>query len=158
MVFINWQILSPISIKTGDAEKTVFASYLETSAAHQRATAISTKKKIIEMKPSKAAISQRETIAGERISPLLTLLHAAIQHAERYPASAAEMGREGRATVGFILHPDGSISELKLLHSSGTNSLDNAALAAVNDATPFQQIDHYLKAAQAYQLDVVFLL
>ena len=91
-------------------------------------------------------------------SPLLTLLHTAIAQQQHYPASAQELEQTGRVTLSFTLFPDGSINQLTITRSSGISSLDNAALAAINAATPFQRVDRYLKAAQQYQLDVVFEL
>src|SRR5690606_18782320 len=113
-------------------------------------------------KPSKAQKSvighQRAATKGESMPALIALLHTAIQQTQHYPASAQEMEREGRATVAFTLHQNGEVSDLKVTHSSGTKSLDSAALAAVHDAAPFQHVDQYLHDAQPYQIDVVFSL
>lgn len=92
------------------------------------------------------------------VPELVALLHAAIEQTQRYPASAEEMGREGRTTLAFTLFSNGTIQNLKILSSSGTQSLDYAALAAVNEAVPFQQVGRYLQGAQDYQVDVVFKL
>jgi TonB family protein len=92
------------------------------------------------------------------VPELVAMLHAAIEQTQRYPASAEEMEREGRTTLAFTLFSNGSIQNLKILSSSGTQSLDYAALAAVNEAVPFQQVGRYLQGAQDYQVDVVFKL
>ncbi len=68
------------------------------------------------------------------------------------------MEREGRITLKFVLHPDGTIEQLRMLKSSGTSSLDAAALKAINDAAPFQKVTEYIHQAQEYQIDVVFEL
>ncbi|MFX8676735.1 hypothetical protein ABTM32_22005 [Acinetobacter baumannii] len=44
------------------------------------------------------------------------------------------------------------------MHSSGTESLDNAALQAVRAATPFTNVEHYLNTAQDFQVDILFAL
>ncbi|NEQ37443.1 MAG: TonB family protein [Okeania sp. SIO3I5] len=50
-----------------------------------------------------------------------------------YPETACEEKLEGKATVGVLVNPDGSISkEPKLLLESGSPTLDRAALDAVN--------------------------
>lgn len=96
------------------------------------------------------------------VSELIALLHAAIQEKQRYPAAAMQMGREGRVTLAFILHKNGAISNLRIAKVSGTASLDQAAVDAVNAAVPFKAAEKYLKkssdAAQEYQIDVVFEL
>ncbi len=90
--------------------------------------------------------------------PLIALLHDAIQKMQQYPESALAMEREGRVKVGFILYNDGSVGDLRLLSSSGTTSLDNAALKAVREASPFRNVIKYIKAIQTYQIDIVFEL
>ncbi|VVC76523.1 hypothetical protein AQUSIP_18380 [Aquicella siphonis] len=106
-----------------------------------------------EIRPSASGISQ-----GARTEALLAMLHAAIQKQQRYPVSAVQMEREGRATVKFTLFTDGSISSLRIVNSSGTDSLDGAALAAVRDAAPFAQVKQYLDSAREFSIDVVFEL
>lgn len=89
---------------------------------------------------------------------LLIFLHKEIQQHQRYPQSALAMEREGIVTVMFTLYTNGSIDHLQLVKSSGTTSLDNAALAAVNQSVPFKGVDKYLKQTKDYQIDVVFEL
>lgn len=103
---------------------------------------------------------QTEQIAGDNqpVPALLALLHTAIQNAQRYPDSALEMQREGRTTLKFKLKTNGKIEGLKIIKSSGTLALDQAAFDAVNDATPFPQVDKFIHKAQEYQIDVVFKL
>ncbi|HEX2549315.1 MAG TPA: energy transducer TonB, partial [Gammaproteobacteria bacterium] len=95
---------------------------------------------------------------GNPTSELVTLLHAAIQAQQKYPDNALQMEREGKTTLSFTLYPDGSIKSLKMLNSSGTSTLDEAALTAVNAATPFKGIDKYLKNPEEFQITVAFEL
>ena len=99
-----------------------------------------------------------QTTTGEPIPTLAALLHAAIERQKQYPASAQEQEREGRATLAFTLLPNGDVKNLHIQHTSGTASLDQAALAAINAAVPFQDVARYLTTAENYQLDVVFAL
>lgn len=92
------------------------------------------------------------------VSTLTALLHAAIQREQQYPASAQEQERQGRVTLVFTLYPDGKIANPRIAQTSGTQSLDHAALAALNAAAPFQHVDRYLKTPGDYQVDVVFTL
>jgi TonB family protein len=109
--------------------------------------------------PNQTTVTAEQTIpTGKPMSALIALLHAAIAKHQQYPASAEEMERTGRVTLGFTLLTNGTINSLTVLRSSGTTSLDNAALAAVNEATPFPQVSRYQQAAHDYQIDVVFEL
>jgi TonB family protein len=93
---------------------------------------------------------------GEKESGLLALLHNAIQNHQHYPESALQMEREGRVTVKFILLTDGKIRQPTIVQSSGTSSLDLAALSAIEAATPFIGIDKYIQQDGEYSIDVVF--
>jgi len=89
---------------------------------------------------------------------LVALLHAAISAQQQYPESALRMEREGRVRLAFILHNNGTISNLRTIRPSGTESLDAAALRAVNAAVPFKGVGKYVDRAKEYQVDVVFEL
>lgn len=120
------------------------------------------KEKAIAIHTKKISVPQNESMAsnsrGVMTDELLATLHAAIQKQQHYPQSAMQMERQGRATMMFTLFPDGRIQHLRLLKSSGTESLDNAAFAAVQDAVPFNKVDKYLKFAKEFRIDVVFEL
>jgi TonB family protein len=100
----------------------------------------------------------RAAIKGEKSAGLLALLHNAIQSQQHYPESALEMEREGRVTLSFILLTNGQIKQLAIAHTSGTASLDQAALAAIQAAAPFSGIDKYIHQDGEYSIDVVFQL
>ena len=104
-----------------------------------------------------ASSSQKSNI-GEEVKILLGLLHVAIERQQQYPPSALRMGRQGRARVGFRLYPDGTMQGLKLIKSSGTDSLDAAALGAVERVIPFRQAATYLRSFEDFHVDVVFAL
>jgi TonB family protein len=109
-------------------------------------------------KATKQTTSQQEGKNAQEADTFLTLLHQAIQDKQRYPSSALQMQRQGRVTVGFVLSKEGTISNLRLIHSSGTKSLDEAALAAVREAVPFEQAHKYLRAPQEFMVGVLFEL
>lgn len=128
---------------------------LLTKKVTKKDTIISTKKMTESISaPSAAAKASK----GVQVDELLQVLHAAIQKQQHYPESAMLMEREGRATMQFTLLPDGSIHNLRLAKSSGTESLDHAALAAVRDAAPFKQVERYLSESKEFIIDVVFEL
>jgi periplasmic protein TonB len=63
---------------------------------------------------------------------------ARIEAAKRYPDEAREAGTSGAAIVRFALGPDGGLTSVTLVRSSGQASVDRGALAAVNNAAPFE--------------------
>ena len=108
--------------------------------------------------PATTSMAPNSISFGEQTHAFIALLHDAIQKEQQYPPSALQMGRHGRVTVAFTLLIDGTITNLRILSTSGTSSLDSAALSAVNHAAPFHQLKKYLQKAEEYQIDIVFEL
>jgi protein TonB len=104
------------------------------------------------------AARQRSTNAAQQQLSMLALLHDSISSNKEYPYLARRQRREGVATVGFILHPDGSIEDAHLVASSHADTLDRAALSAVKRIEPFAPAQDYLDHAAAFKIDVVFNL
>lgn len=98
----------------------------------------------------------RSTNAAMHDISIVDLLHTEISEHKQYPYMARRQHREGVARVGFVLHPDGSIDETRLVHSSRTRTLDKAALEAVQRIEPFEAAKDYLDQPEAFQVDVVF--
>ena len=101
------------------------------------------------------AINRSTDAASHEIS-IIELLHTKISEHKQYPYMAKRQRREGVARVEFVLHPDGSIDDARLVHSSRTLVLDKAALEAVQDIEPFIPAKDYLHQPEAFQVDVVF--
>jgi len=60
-----------------------------------------------------------------------------IESHKKYPNAARSRQIEGRTTVRFVIKPDGHISSLKITKSARHRALDQAALRAVKEASPF---------------------
>jgi len=60
-----------------------------------------------------------------------------IESHKRYPNAAKRRQIEGRVTVRFVIEPDGRISSLKIVKSTRHRALNQAALSAVKEASPF---------------------
>jgi protein TonB len=58
-------------------------------------------------------------------------LRQLIDRQKRYPRSAQRRKQEGKATVSFVVNRNGSIERIRLLQSSGYESLDKAAIRAI---------------------------
>lgn len=103
-----------------------------------------------------ASVASKAQQPGIETDALLQLLHEAIQAAQRYPEMAMQLERQGRVTLQFDLTRDGRVSNLHIVKSSGTESLDKAALDAVRNAAPFKNIEQHLKETRAFDIDVIF--
>lgn len=64
------------------------------------------------------------------------LVKAKINRVKMYPEDAEQRGRSGSAQVSFTVNAQGKVTDSRLRRSSGTISLDRAALAAVRNAQP----------------------
>ena len=111
-----------------------------------------------QMTASNIATNSGSKSHGDHTNELLALLHAAIQEKQEYPDSALQLEREGRVTVEFLLDQNGEVSNIRIAKSSGTTSLDEAAVHAVQNASPFVMAKKFLKNTKEYSVDVIFKL
>lgn len=65
-------------------------------------------------------------------------LRSRIQSQVKYPSSLARRHIQGQVVLGLAVKNDGSLSELRLEHSSGHAELDRIALESVRSAAPFE--------------------
>jgi protein TonB len=64
-------------------------------------------------------------------------VRARIERHKRYPTTAARDNLEGTVTVSFLLDRKGTLLDKRVVTDSGSPLLDEAALAAVTDSSPF---------------------
>ena len=77
----------------------------------------------------------------------------------KYPDDAKDAGKEGRAVVQFVVKKDGSISDAKIVRSTGDNSLDAEALRVVSSMPKWKPGMQGGKAVNVqFNLPVVFKL
>ncbi len=96
-------------------------------------------------------------VGDEKVDkPLLTLLGKAFYKHLFYPKAAMDFNVRGIAYVGFLLHPDGSITQLQLMKSSGADVLDRAAMNAVSLSAPVKGVNQYLSEEKFLVLGVIF--
>ena len=77
----------------------------------------------------------------------------------KYPAEAMDAGKAGRAIVQFVVRKDGSISDAKIVRSTGDNSLDAEALRVVSSMPKWKPGMQGGKAVNVqFNLPVVFKL
>lgn len=77
-----------------------------------------------------------ETASGEG-NPILSEIRARLERVKRYPQMAMRRGIEGRVQLGFSISDAGLPLDLRILQSSGSPLLDEAALQTVARAAPF---------------------
>lgn len=58
-----------------------------------------------------------------------------------YPKLAQKKNWEGKVTIGFLLHTTGQLSQIEIIHSSGYQILDNAAIKAISNITKLSEIN-----------------
>jgi len=150
---------------TVDASSTLVASSgtslssVDEDAANMEEPSFSEKTK---QKVSKKIVTPAQPVlstnALQQQHSILELLHSRISDNKEYPYIARRQRREGVAKIGFVLNPDGSIHNARLVRSSHANVLDRAALSAVRAIEPFKPAQKYLEQAEAFEIDVVFQL
>jgi len=101
-------------------------------------------------------VSTRSTNSAQQKTSIIELLHTKISAHKQYPYLARRQRREGIARVEFVLNPDGTIIDPRLVNSSRTRALDKAALEAVKGIEPFRPAKDYIDQPESYQVDVVF--
>jgi protein TonB len=75
--------------------------------------------------------------AGAYVRRNYTYIQRRIRDRLEYPSQARRAGIQGVAEISFTIHRDGTVSGVTVAVSSGRESLDQAAVAAVHAAAPF---------------------
>lgn len=161
-------IAETIPASMPEREKKAETNKILTSSANVETVAVSTlfdavqKNVIDEVIQAKADKSDsatqvvQATSASQQQHSIIELLHSRISDNKIYPYLAQRQRREGVSTVAFILYPDGSVENARLVKTSQSGTLDRAALSAVNRIEPFIAAHDYIKQAKEFQIDVVF--
>jgi periplasmic protein TonB len=71
------------------------------------------------------------------LSDYIRSIRARINRNKQYPPAAAKDGVEGTVTVSFLLGRNGTVLFREIAVGSGHPALDEAALAAIRDSSPF---------------------
>lgn len=88
--------------------------------------------------------------------PLLNLLTKATVAHLIYPKIAVDFRMRGMAQVGFTISPNGQVTNVSLLKSSGSSVLDRAAIAAIKNMSPVKQVNLYLEKPEFLVVDIIF--
>lgn len=108
-------------------------------------------------------ISRREDadpihLIGETkiIKPLVKILANALHKHLFYPRTAADFNLRGVVLVGFVLHPEGFVTEAKVVKSSGAGVLDDAARSAVGSMSPLPNVSEYIQGPEFLVVGIIF--
>jgi periplasmic protein TonB len=94
-----------------------------------------------------------------QLSGYLNLIRTRIESRKRYPLWATTHKLEGEVSVRFIITPEGQITTVTLKKSSGCESLDQAALEAVQESAPMPRPpDGLLTEPTPMELTIIFQL
>jgi len=74
---------------------------------------------------------------ASRLDEYLVRVKAAVEYNKFYPLFAKQLRQVGTSVVRVSIRPDGSVSGLSIVSSSGHQSLDRAAEKAVRSSAPF---------------------
>ncbi len=129
----------------------------EIADREQRDSTIAVIKKMTDKNHNTAQVLQA-TSASQQQHSIIELLHSRISDNKIYPYLAQRQRRQGVSKVAFVLHPDGSVENTRLVRTSQSGALDRAALSAVNRIQPFTAAQDYIDHAREFQIDVVFNL
>jgi protein TonB len=69
----------------------------------------------------------------------LEMVRLKIERHKKYPQAARSKSIEGRVTIQFVITPEGAIRGLRVEKAAANESLNTAALEAVEKAAPFPQ-------------------
>lgn len=95
----------------------------------------------------------------DAVKHFLAQVRHRIDRYKHYPYVARRRHIEGRVTVRFVIRPDGTVENLEVVKRSSSNLLDEAAVKAVKDASPFPGFPReILSRPLAVEIGLVFEL
>lgn len=88
--------------------------------------------------------------------PLIKLLGKAISARLVYPRSAVDFNLKGTAYVGFTLHPNGEVTGIRIMQTSGAEVLDEAALRGIHAISPLGGANQYVPKKRFLVVGIIF--
>lgn len=113
-------------------------------------TKISSNRQLLAKKSAVKTISSNSTTAGEAARYIENFRQQAYHIGnQQYPQEARAKGIKGDVMLMVIIEPSGQVKSIKVLRSSGSKILDEAAKNSVRKAAPFgkfsQEMNDYLE-------------
>jgi protein TonB len=123
----------------------------------QLANTATQQEKSLPAKPAKAGTDPDTVMANNKTDkPLIKLLSRATSKKLAYPKSAQDFHVTGKTNVRFYLTPDGQVSDVTLVGSSGSDVLDEAALNAIRAISPVKGVNTYLSYPKYLVVGIIF--
>jgi TonB family protein len=88
--------------------------------------------------------------------PLLKELSRATAAKLSYPPEAAAFKLKGTVTVSFLLYPDGRVTDVAIIQSSGFFILDNAALNTIKSISPVRDANLYISKPEVLTVGIIY--
>lgn len=88
--------------------------------------------------------------------PLFTLIGKALTQHLVYPKIAIDFNIRGMSVIGFVLYPDGTVKDTRLVKSSGAGILDEEAVRAVSAISPLMHVSEYVPAPKYLVIGIIF--
>jgi TonB family protein len=88
--------------------------------------------------------------------PLLRILSIATAAKLFYPKIAADFQVTGTVRIRFLLTPEGTVSDVSVVESSGAGVLDKGALATIQAISPVKGVAPYLKEPQYLVVALIY--
>jgi TonB family protein len=118
-----------------------------------------TPRQLSQLIPKSAAHSSEPVhLIGEKgvAKPLIILLGKALTAHMAYPKIAVDLNVHGVAVIGFVVHPDGQVTDVRLVESSHADVLDKAAITAANQISPVKNVGLYLTEPKYIIFGIIF--
>jgi TonB family protein len=90
------------------------------------------------------------------IKPLIKILAKALSQHLIYPKIAEDFNLRGTVLVGFMLHPQGYVTESRVVKSSGAGVLDDAAREAVDGMSPVMGVGEFMQKPEFLVVGIIF--
>lgn len=102
--------------------------------------------------------SQQVQMVGDKKvdKPLIKLLGQALAAHLIYPKSAVDFRLRGTTLVGFHLHPDGMVTDVQVVRTSGAEVLDRAAVAAAEAMSPVKAVSQFVPQTRFLVAGIIF--
>ncbi|OGT38918.1 MAG: hypothetical protein A3F12_01925 [Gammaproteobacteria bacterium RIFCSPHIGHO2_12_FULL_38_14] len=115
-------------------------------------------KRVQYQKPSPEKYTEAIHMIGDKFldDPLRKLLGHAITRRLYYPKVASDLHMRGVVSIGFTLLPTGEVVGARIVKSSRERILDIAALNAINDASPINNVDIYVKKPKYLIVNIIY--
>jgi TonB family protein len=108
---------------------------------------------------SSTKVTEAINLVGDKKTtpkPLIKLLGKALAAHLVYPKIAMDFRLRGISYVSFVLHPDGSLTDVTLVQSSRAGVLDDEAVSAVSAISPVKNVSQYVSKPEPMVVGIIF--